>query len=59
MQYYQQPGRQNFDCGVELEGRWRRLEKVMDSGQNPVEPLLWGLCGWKKTIYVYLYYLAN
>ena len=31
----------------------------MDSGQNPVEALLWGLFGWTRNCYVNLYYMAN
>ena len=46
MQYHQRIRRENFVCDVELEGRWRKSEKVMDSEQNPVVALLWGLFGW-------------
>ena len=42
-----------------LEGHWRKSEKVMDSGQNPVEPLLWVYLIWQETNHIDLYYVAN
>ena len=32
----------SFVCGEDLVSHWRTLEKVVDSGQNPVETLRWG-----------------
>ena len=40
VQYHQRTGTVSFVCGAALEGHWTKSERVMDSGQNPVEPLL-------------------
>ena len=48
MQYHERTGTVSFVCGTMLEGHWRILERLVDSGKNPVEPLLWGWFGWTR-----------